>query len=77
MTVWMKVTADAAELPMYVADSAEELGRILGIKAGTIRSAVYLAKKHGTKCRYVCVKFPSEEITDDDFCSYEERNEKC
>ena len=61
MTVWMKVTADAAELPMYVADSAEELGRILGIKAGTIRSAVYLAKKNGTKCRYVCVKFPSEE----------------
>ena len=65
MTVWMKVTADAAELPMYVADSAEELARILGIKAGTIRSSVYLAKKNGTKSRYVCVKFPRKRDEND------------
>ncbi len=40
MTVWIKVTKDEFELPVAIADTAEELAEILGVDRSTILSAV-------------------------------------
>lgn len=37
MTVHMAVTADKFELPVAVADTAEELAQMLGVKAQSVR----------------------------------------
>lgn len=39
-TVWMKVTHDKYELPVAVADTAEELAKICGTTANSIRSSI-------------------------------------
>ena len=39
MTLWIKVTNDELELPVAVADSAEELAKILNVSRTTIISA--------------------------------------
>jgi hypothetical protein len=50
MIVWMAVTADKYELPVYIADTAAELARIVGISYAAIRSYVYRRQKgHGYK----------------------------
>ena len=36
ITIWMKVTDDKYELPVAVADTAEELARIVGLGAVTL-----------------------------------------
>ena len=41
MYVVMAVTNDKYELPIAVADTANELGRMLGIKGSSIRTALY------------------------------------
>lgn len=46
MFVWMKVTKDKYELPVAVADSANELARILNTTANNISSS--LSKGYGT-----------------------------
>lgn len=45
MIIWLKVSKDKYELPVDVADSAQELARKYGIKANTIHSA---AKRYDT-----------------------------
>ena len=40
MTVYMAVTADKFELPVAVADTAEELAQMLGVKAQSVRVGV-------------------------------------
>lgn len=35
MTVWMYVTMDKYELPIYVADSAKELAKLVGTRSTT------------------------------------------
>lgn len=55
--VWMKVTHDKYELPVAVANTATELGKILNVHPNVIRSAVCHAKKSGHKSVYVKVEF--------------------
>lgn len=55
--LWLAVTADEYELPLVVADSAEELGAKFGVKANTVISAIirgYNGRENGYK--YVRVK---------------------
>ena len=53
--VWMAVTLDKYELPVAIADTAEALGKLLGVSGSTVQSAVSRAKRYGYKCRYVKV----------------------
>ena len=46
--LWMAVTADEYELPMAVADTANELADMLGLSRGSIKSTEY--RKHGGIC---------------------------
>ena len=46
MTLYMKVTKDKYELPVAVAETKEELARMLGIKRDHVRSAFSHAKKY-------------------------------
>lgn len=39
--LWMAVTADDLELPLAVADSAKELGQMVGISHETIMTSEY------------------------------------
>lgn len=59
--LWMMVTNDKYELPMAVADSAEELARMTGTTANVIYSAVSHAKKLGYKSIYVKVEIEEGE----------------
>lgn len=54
---WLAVTADKYELPLAVALTAEELGRMRGLDKSTIKSAVRRQNK-GDRCgvRYVKVR---------------------
>ena len=52
----MAVSRDKYELPYAVADTAAALGRLLGVKANTIRAAVC----HGLR-GYIRVEIPEEE----------------
>ena len=37
---WMRVTKDKYELPIAVGDTSEELAKLVGVKAVTIRRAI-------------------------------------
>lgn len=51
--LWLEVTRDEYELPIYVADSAGELAKFAGVKNATsIISAIGKAKKKGHRCKY-------------------------
>ena len=61
MTLYMKVTMDEYELPVAVADTKNELARMLGMERGKVRSAFANVKKYGYKhSTYVVV-----EVEDD------------
>lgn len=53
--VYMEVTKDKYELPVAVADSAKELGALIGLDAATIYSVMYHCKIKGFKCKYIKV----------------------
>ena len=55
--VWMMVTLDEYELPLLVADTAEELAVMAGVKVGAIHSAMS-KHKHGKtqRCKYKKVR---------------------
>lgn len=55
MTVWMYVTKDKYELPIYVADSAKELAKLVGTRSDLIHSAIWHAKQRNGRCKYVKV----------------------
>ena len=44
MTFYIAVTPDEYELPMAVAETTEELARLMGVSGGTIRSHLYKVK---------------------------------
>lgn len=50
--VWLLVTADEYELPLYVAETVSELADFVGLAPSTIRSAISHAKKKGFNCKY-------------------------
>ena len=62
MKIYMKITNDEYELPEYVADSMEELARILGVTAGSIRTEMRRYRlgiaKHS---RYAVVEMEEEK----------------
>jgi hypothetical protein len=45
-SIWLKVTHDKYELPVMVADSAEELAKLLGCSVNNIHASRSHAKKH-------------------------------
>ena len=56
MTVYMAVTADKFELPVAVADTAEELAQMLGVKAQSVRVRVWRYKNNVLRrTKYVAV----------------------
>lgn len=56
MTVWMYVTMDKYELPIYVEDSAKELAKLVGTRSDLIHSAIWHAQKRNGRCKYVKVE---------------------
>ena len=50
MTIYMAVTSDKYELPIAIADSGEELAKLLGVTRGSIYSYVS-REKNGTSKR--------------------------
>lgn len=56
MRIWMKVTKDKYELPLIVADTAEELAQKCGTSANNIRSTVSHAAKQNFRSGFVKVE---------------------
>lgn len=54
--IWMQVSNDKYELPLYVADTSQELADILGVPVTNITSAMSHARQRGTNCRYIKIK---------------------
>ena len=53
--LWLKVTRDEYELPLIVADTSEELERMLGLRKKSVIRQIYKARKSKRKCQYVVV----------------------
>lgn len=62
MKIWMAVTADKFELPLFIADSAQELSGIVRVPASTISSAI----GHKVKRSSNNIKFVKVEVFDND-----------
>lgn len=62
MILWLAVSKDKYELPLAVADTAAELGRMIGVSGGNIRNIV---NKHRTgkiiKTGYIKLEFDDTE----------------
>jgi ribosomal protein L7Ae-like RNA K-turn-binding protein len=59
--IWLAVEADKYELPLAVAETAEELGEMIGVKKHTIRNCIYKGfdgRQSGRK--YVKVRIDDE-----------------
>lgn len=54
--VWTVTSKCKYEIPLYIADTAEELAEYVGTTASTIRSAICHAKKKKQNCRYHKIK---------------------
>lgn len=63
MNIWLKVTNDKYELPVAVADSAEELAKLCGVKVNNIHSSRSHAKARGHKTRYLKVQINEKELS--------------
>lgn len=59
--VYIKVSNDEYRLIEAIADTAEELGKIVGVKPNVIRSAISHAKKNGFNCSYERVEFDKDD----------------
>lgn len=56
--VYMKVTQDKYELPIFIADSVNELAEICGVKSRSIRSCMSHFKTGiNNNCCYIKVEF--------------------
>ena len=60
--IFMLVTKDKYELPLAVADTRKELGKILGVSPVTIANSIVRSRKDGHKSKYVRVDFPNDDI---------------
>ena len=61
--LWMVVTDDEYELPLYVAETAEELSRITGVNVNTIRSSVSHVRSGRNKSNiYQKVEWSEEDV---------------
>lgn len=52
MTLWLYVTKDEYEFPIFVEDTAEKLARKVGVAANTVYSAIRHSKEKGYKSAY-------------------------
>ncbi len=60
--LYLAVTGDDLALPLAVAESVRELARMLGVKEGTVRRQICMAKKKKYKHpRYIVVEVEDEE----------------
>ena len=64
MNLWLMISHDQYELPLAVADTAEQLGEMVGVSKSTINANIHNARKNGWWCRYVKVRI--EEDTDEE-----------
>lgn len=67
--IWMEVTRDQYEFPIHIADTAEELAKLVGVKNGTsVISAISKANKRGAWCKYkkVLLETDNEERENDE-----------
>lgn len=55
--VWMKVTEDKYEFPLAIADTAEELAEMVGVKVGSLYGIMYKARTRGWNCIYKYVEY--------------------
>ena len=53
--LYMLVTNDEFEFPIYIADSAQELADMVGTTRNNIYSCISHAKEKGFRCQYVKV----------------------
>lgn len=60
MIIWMSVSKDKYEHPVFVADSIEELAELCGVKVSSIYSYMSHAKKTGGRCKYIKVEVEDE-----------------
>lgn len=60
--VFMMVTKDKYELPLAVADTRKELGRMIGVSPITIANSITRTRKDGHKSQYIRVDFPDNNI---------------
>lgn len=61
MKIYMAVTVDKYEFPLYIADTATELAKIMGISRQVIYDGI--SKKHNG--RYKGIKFVKVEIDEE------------
>jgi hypothetical protein len=59
--VYMKITKDKYELPLAVANSAEELARICGVTRNGIDTLISLRKSGKFKTSYIKVEIEDSE----------------
>lgn len=60
--VFMMITKDRYELPLAVADTRRELGRMLGVSPITIANSITRAGNNGQKSQYIRVDFPDGDM---------------
>ena len=65
MIVWAAVEPDEYELIYAVADSAQQLANLLGIKKGTIYRNMMFARQGKAKPRYLRIEIPDDENEQD------------
>ena len=52
--LWLEIDLKHKELPVIVADSAEELARMAGVSTSTVKASASRGR-HGKKSRYLSV----------------------
>lgn len=60
--VYMLITQDKYELPLAVADTSEELSKMLGLSSSAVASSICRAKQSGRKCRYIEVRIDENDM---------------
>lgn len=63
--LWLAVEVDKYELPLYVADTAEELGRVFGAKANSVINCV-ARNRSGRENGYKYIKVLNDGEEDGD-----------
>lgn len=63
--VWMAVSQDEYQLPIAVAESANELAKMMGVSEASIRSSISRLKQkksnRGRKRMYLCINMDEVE----------------
>jgi hypothetical protein len=63
--IWIAATPDEYELPVYVADSATELARIMGCTLSNISKLLHYQKRGQVPKKYKIIKLTFKEDKDE------------